>query len=270
MKIEYIVANPSGNITLLVLNPVARALHSTVADRLLRQQPAAEQVGYLTLAAGKPLRVDMMGGEFCGNASRSAAAYALQLAGKAEASYDVSCSGCADVLQTSVTRQADGSVVAQIEMPMPEAIEAVIVDVGGLPSRFFRIALPGIVHFVHIVQDIEQVDKALFWQALYDYAKDEGNEAFGLILFDPTQLKMIPAVYVTATDTLYWENSCGSGSAAVAATLATLGKRNVSCDVKQPGGAISIAASVQEGTLRHLYIGGPVTLSDVQETLVSI
>lgn len=270
MKIEYIVANPSGNVTILVLSPVDKALHSTVADVLLRRDSVAEQVGYLTLAAGKPLRVDMMGGEFCGNASRSAAAYALQLADQEKGSYDVSCSGCADVLATTVSRQDDGSFTANIEMPMPESIEAVLVDVGGLPSRFFRIALPGIVHFVHIVQGIETVDKELFWQSLYEYAKDEGDEAFGLILFDPAQLRMIPAVYVAATETLYWENSCGSGSAAVAATLAVLGKRDVACDVKQPGGTISIAASVTAGTLQHLYIGGPVTLGPVQETTVLV
>lgn len=270
MNIEYIVANPSGNITILVLNPVEQTLHSVVAEKLLQQDVAAEQVGYLTMAEGQPLRVDMMGDEFCGNASRSAAAYALELAGKDAGAYSVSCSGCADVLSTSVQRQANGTIVANIEMPMPESIEAVLVDVGGMPSRFFRIALPGIVHFVHIVTGIDDVDKEVFWEALYDYAKDEGYEAFGLILFDPTQLKMIPAVYVTATDTLYWENSCGSGSAAVAATLAILGKRDVSCDVKQPGGTISIAATVTEGELQHLYIGGPVTFSDVKETTVSL
>ena len=69
---------------------------------------------------------------------------------------------------------------------------------------------------------------------------------------------MIPAVYVTATDTLYWENSCGSGSAAVAAALACMGKKDVSCTIHQPGGTIDIMAHVEDGQLRRIVIGGPV------------
>lgn len=270
MKIQYIVANPSGNVTILVLSPVEKSLHSVLAERLLQQNPIAEQVGYVTMTEGQPLRVDMMGGEFCGNASRSTAAYALSLTGKDKGTYDVSCSGCDTILQTEVTKGGDQTYTAFIEMPMPEDMEAVLVDVGGMPSRFFRVALPGIVHFVHIVTAIDDVDKEQFWQALYDYAKDDGYEAFGLILFDPQKLRMIPAVYVTATDTLYWENSCGSGSAVVAATLAVLGKKDVHCDVRQPGGTISIAATVTEGALQHLYIGGPVTFSDVKMTTIDV
>lgn len=271
MKIQYIVANPSGNVTILVLSPVAKKLHSILAERLLQQDTVAEQVGYLTLDEGKPLRVDMMGGEFCGNASRSSAAYALMLAGKNEGDYLVSCSGCDTILPCQAQRKDKGIYKAYIEMPSPTTIEAVLIDVGGLPSRFYRVDLPGIVHFVHTALSIDDVDKELLWRAVYDYAKDAGYEAFGLILFDPRQLKMIPAVYVTATDTLYWENSCGSGSAAVAATLAILGKQDVSCKVSQPGGIIEIAATVNEDKeLQHIYIGGPVTFSETKTIDISL
>ena len=269
MNIQYVVANPSGNVTILVLNPVDKTLHSAVAEQLLAHNKAAEQVGYLTMEEGQPLRVDMMGGEFCGNASRSSAAYALMLSGQETGEYTVSCSGCDTLLTAQAKCRSDGAYDAFIEMPRPESVEAVLVDVGDLPSRFYRVDLPGIVHFVHTVLDIDHVDKEQLWQAVYDYAKDEGYEAFGLILFDPRQLKMIPAVYVTATDTIYWENSCGSGSAAVAATLAVLGKRDVSCKIAQPGGTIEIAATVNaEKELERVYIGGPVTFSDVKEAII--
>ena len=75
MTIDYLVADPSGNTTILVLTPVPKEEHSALAAKLLALPGIeAEQVGYVTREAGKPLRVDMMGGEFCGNASRSAAA----------------------------------------------------------------------------------------------------------------------------------------------------------------------------------------------------
>lgn len=259
MDIRYIKADPSGNTTIFVLNPIAPAQRSTLAATLLSSDCiGAEQVGYLTMAQDEPIRVDMMGGEFCGNASRAAAAYALMCSGEKEGEYAVSCSGCNHVLQAHAVQRGTRTYDAYIEMPLPLSVEAILMDVGGLPSRFFRVALPGIVHFVHFVDDTALADTHVFWQAVQDYAADEPLEAYGLILFSPQQLQMIPAVYVTATDTLYWENSCGSGSAAVAAALACMGKKDASCTIHQPGGTIDIMAHVEDGQLRRIVIGGPV------------
>ena len=62
MTIDYLVADPSGNTTILVLTPVAKAQHSSLAAQLLALPGIeAEQVGYVSREAGKPLRVDMMG-----------------------------------------------------------------------------------------------------------------------------------------------------------------------------------------------------------------
>ncbi|MCH4166802.1 MAG: hypothetical protein LKF74_01590 [Megasphaera sp.] len=261
MTIHYILANPSGNTTAFVFDAVAPLDRSAIAARLL-QQTGAEQVGYLKLCPGKPIEVAMMGGEFCGNASRSAAAYALMQDGASEGEYHISCSGCDTLLPAHAQKRADGGYDAFIEMPRPTAIDAVIVDAGGQPARFYRVTLPGIVHFIHFVDTISAVRKDVFWQAVYDYAKDESYEAFGLVLFDPKHLAMLPAVYVTATDTLYWEQSCGSGSAAVAAVLGILGKRNVSCTVSQPGGTITIAATYADSTVQSICIGGPVSFNE--------
>ncbi len=266
MDIRYIKADPSGNTTIFVLSQTAPAQRSVLAAQLLQPDcVGAEQVGYLTMAPDKPIRVDMMGGEFCGNASRSAAAYALMCSGKTEGDYAVSCSGCDHVLQAHAVRRENSKYDAYIEMPQPLAVEAVLMDVGGMPSRFFRVSLPGIVHFVHFVDDTAAADKQVFWQAVQDYVSDEALEAYGLILFSPQQLQMIPAVYVTATDTLYWENSCGSGSAAVAAALACMGKKDVSCTIHQPGGTIDIMAHVEDGQLRRIVIGGPVLFGKEQQ-----
>ena len=88
MTIDYLVADPSGNTTILVLTPVPKEEHSALAAKLLALPGIeAEQVGYVTREAGKPLRVDMMGGEFCGNASRSAAAWPVTAGHKAYTMY---------------------------------------------------------------------------------------------------------------------------------------------------------------------------------------
>ena len=276
MNIQYIKADPSGNTTIFVLNPVDPALRSSLANVLLQPDcVGAEQVAYLSHRPGEVVRVDMMGGEFCGNASRSAAAYMLMSEGKEKGEYAVSCSGCAEILQANAAKRADGTYDAYIEMPRPSAVEAVIVDVGGMPGRFFRVELPGIVHFVHFMPAGSMDHKERLWQAVQDYVtggEAHMPEAYGLVLFDPASLRMVPAVYVAATDTLYWEQSCGSGSAAVAAALACVGKKDVSCTIRQPGGVISIAAAVggEEKELQRIFIGGPVSFSGKEEIDISI
>lgn len=262
MKIDYILADPSGNKTILVLTAVPKGEHSTLAAQLLALPGMdAEQVGYVSRLEGGTLRVDMMGGEFCGNASRAAAAYALACGGKEEGVVGVSCSGCDDVLPVKVSRTGDGEYQAFIEMPYPDDVSALLVDVGGMPLRFFRVDLPGITHFVHFVDSFQDLRKEVYWQALKDYVDGEDFPAYGLILCDAKKKEMVPAVYVRKTDTLYWENSCGSGSAAVAAALACTSRKKVAAYMKQPGGTIAIAASVDgDGNLEKIFIGGSVKL----------
>ncbi len=273
MKVRYVKADPSGNTTILVLDPVEPRLRSVLAVKLLQPDcVGAEQVAYLAEEAERTIRVDMMGGEFCGNASRSAAAYALMAKGGKEGEYGISCSGCCTMLPAQVKKRPDGTYDAYIEMPLPESVCAVIIDVGGMPRRFFRVELPGIVHFVHFASENDMNHKETFWQAVRNYASDEPLRAIGLVLFNPVNLQMIPAVFVAATDTLYWEQSCGSGSAAVAAALACVGKKNVSCTIRQPGGTIAIAADVagEDKELQRIYIGGPVTFEEVKEIEVDL
>ncbi|WP_101912685.1 hypothetical protein [Megasphaera vaginalis (ex Bordigoni et al. 2020)] len=268
--IHYVMADPSGNTTILVLDRIDRADHSVVAAKLLASEALeAEQVAYLTMdpADGTALRIDMMGGEFCGNASRSAAAYALSLTREDKGMYRVSCSGCTVPLGVAVERKGD-VFQAVIDMPLPESVEAVLIPVNDLPYRFFKVTLPGIVHFVYFVQTGDNVDKEIYWQALREYVSTDAYAAYGLIIVDTQALTMVPAVYVAETDTRYWERSCGSGSAAAAAALACVGRRNVACTLRQPGGAIAIAAKVDDGELQSLRIGGTVALSAVQTVLI--
>jgi histidine racemase len=264
--IHYVLADPSGNRTVFVLDSVAVGERAALAAKILRSDSIeAEQVGFLatngsSMTNDAVLRVDMMGGEFCGNASRSAAAHAAMVEGVETGEYTISCSGCMENLKANVRKRAAGVYDASIEMPMPQSVDAVIIDIGGAPCRFFRVVLPGIVHFVYIGKGAAAVNRNIFWQAVKTYASDENYVAYGLILLDPTIWKMIPAVYVKETNTLYWEHSCGSGSAAAVAAIAYMGNRNVAVKLQQPGGIISAAAVVANGELQRVTIGGEVTL----------
>ena len=77
MDLCYILADPSGNTTAFVLSPVPPHQYGPVA-RAVMERLKAEQVAFLHDG-----RMDMMGGEFCGNASRSFALWqALQRIGQ--------------------------------------------------------------------------------------------------------------------------------------------------------------------------------------------
>ena len=72
MLLHYLKYSPTGNITVLVTTPVPRPEQPGVASRLL-EAVGGEQVGFIEPAADPrcPARLQMMGGEFCGNATMS-------------------------------------------------------------------------------------------------------------------------------------------------------------------------------------------------------
>ena len=78
MEVKFIKASPTENMTLLIETPVAREKQLAVAERLIAYGSVyAEQAGYIE-EAENPMaekRLQMMAGEFCGNASLSLAAW---------------------------------------------------------------------------------------------------------------------------------------------------------------------------------------------------
>ena len=79
MKREYEVAvlDPAGNVTAIVLSDVLAAERARIAAQLLRlPELRIEQAAFLTAPrCGGEIRLEMMGGEFCGNALRCAGFY---------------------------------------------------------------------------------------------------------------------------------------------------------------------------------------------------
>ena len=75
----YAILDPTGNITALVETPVDPARQPETAAALMARHPQVEQVGFLSPPAEGAVRgtLRMAGGEFCGNATMSAAALAF-------------------------------------------------------------------------------------------------------------------------------------------------------------------------------------------------
>lgn len=127
MIIHYVKANPSGNITFFILDSIAPEDRKRVNELLLKKEPMAEQCACLTIESDKP-SVEMLGGEFCGNASRSSAAYALYLRGGESGDFQVRCSGFEGLLPAHVEKKGDNQFEASIQLPLPLVMKTIPIS----------------------------------------------------------------------------------------------------------------------------------------------
>ena len=239
MSVRYALLDPTGNTTILVETPVSPADQPRIAAALMEQEPSAEQVGFLTVREdGVSLR--MAGGEFCGNAAMSAAALLAIDRGLSEGAFTVAVSGAEEPVPVEVYRQPDGSFRGTVTMPRP-------LSLGGerLPDGSLRpvVRFGGITH---VILDTAP-DRAGAEAAARAWCGALRAEALGLMFLDRDAGTLAPLVYVPAADTLFWENSCASGTAAVGAWLFTeTGTGRIA--LRQPGGTLTAEAA--DGCLR--------------------
>lgn len=258
MNVNVVKLDPSGNITLFVLSPVPVDDRRELNDALLSADPDAEQAGCLS-GSGRSVRVEMMGGEFCGNASRSAAAYWAHIHGE-EGVFEVTCSGAKAPMEARVKKlgSTPPTYDAEIDLPLPLSITEEAMRVGEKEVSLIHVVLPGIDHYVYFTEELDALSPMDYWLALKNKVSTGPlPDAYGLILVEEKSARMIPAVFVTATGTLYWERSCGSGSAAA---LGLRHQKSLALILKEPGGPISIKAAMKDGKLTGITIGGPVRI----------
>lgn len=250
MELKVLRANPAGNITLFVLDPVPCGDRAGIAAKLLALPDLdAEQVGF----AGPPLcggagRVEMAGGEFCGNAARAfGMLISQQKSGLAHVLVEIS--GCDGPIPVDVDWSAH---TARTRMPLPRAVRP--IQVGGAPGTL--VDLGGIVHLV-----VEHVSPSLDFFSLAEplFQDFPGLEAYGVIFLDGNRLT--PLVKVPAVGSLVWEGSCGSGSLAAAIAQSQTAPDGVCVrDYFQPAGTIQASVLRRNGTVDSAFIGGPVYL----------
>ena len=161
MKKDYEVAvlDPAGNVTAIVLSDVPAAERARVAARLLRlPELHIEQAAFLTAPrCGGEIRLEMMGGEFCGNALRCAGFYhALRTGAQGKTCVFAEISG-AEGVQPVMADTAAGE--ASTVMPLPRAVQP--VEWPDVPA--VRVTFAGITHFVI---DRAQPDDALVQRAI--------------------------------------------------------------------------------------------------------
>ena len=264
MPHEFWKVTPGGNPTILLrAEDVPAPRRAFVANAVMdAQHIGGEQVGYVRLK-GTP-RLDMMGGEFCLNATRAFASVLASL-GLLKREDNVShglveVSGVSEKVAVRVTH-GEGLPFAEACLhfdclPEPEA----------LSDTLSIVRVPGITHLVQNGSAPAPSTLETFCSNQRHELSLEEEEAVGHLWMKEkagntvdspiTTLALEPVVWVRATATLCFESACGSGTLACAlAAHAQSGATHFS--IFQPSGTpLSVRMERTENGW-DVWVGGP-------------
>ncbi len=229
------VVSPSGNITAVVFDQLLKSDRKALDDSIMgtwksqRPDQEIEQCCFVTVPKTPEAigRVEMFGGEFCGNATRSVVW--LLTEGK---DYNglIEVSGVSRPLAFEVK---DGEVA--VEMPLPQAGMALVelADEGTL------VHLEGITHLVVTDPNPKQSPRELLSHLLKANKYDlNSHPAVGVSYFNPATGKADFCVWVKEVATIFDETACGSGTCSIGIVLASKDKRSIEQAIMQPSGQV--------------------------------
>lgn len=262
MKIPFVKISPNENMTILIPMPIKRNMQLEVGKKLMAYGNVyAEQVGFIETAQNADARLQMMAGEFCGNATLSLAAYLFDREYApigTERTYTLEVSGASGQIQCQMRKEANG-YYGFMHMPLPKSIQKKEYVLDGIAYTLDTVDFGGIVHIVVPTAvwgnraNVQAERAALCWQQSID------AEAFGILLLDEEQSKMSALVCVKGAS-LVWERGCASGTAACGAVVAMRQKECVTLHLQQKGGCMSISAQYGENTITALRLGTQVRI----------
>ena len=260
------ILDPTGNITALVESPVEIERQPNLAGKIMALYPQVEQVGFLCPGNGEELpELRMAGGEFCGNASMSAAALLASQNGKTAVRLRVS--GAAEPVELKLAPDGEKSWIVEIRMPPALEIIKRAFSFGKLRGELPLVRMEGISHviiepssgFFRLLHERKTAEHAVrsFCEAL-------GADGLGLMFLEGegSERKLTPLVYVPAGGTTFWENACASGSAAAGMYLASRACAALELALREPGGTLWVKSDPHSGETR---LKGHVRLAESTE-----
>lgn len=247
MRIRYVPADPAGNLTGMVLSRVPRHARAALAAQMMaRCSEGFEQMAFIdeeSLSGPLP-RLEMMGGEFCGNATRAFGYYVAQRRGLGEKELLVSVSGAQAPVRVRI--EAD---CAYADMPLPR--EEIRVGAEGIPV----VRMEGIDHAI-LTGEQPSGERVRAVLACMPQAPAQG------VMFLQGN-RLTPFVFVAATGTGVWESSCGSGSVATAWHLSQGQPDGVQNSVfEEPGGVLEVRVIRKRGRTVCVQMGGRVAVGE--------
>jgi len=273
MKLEFTKVSPSGNMTILIWSEVARAEHAKIANILMdcTYHLGAEQVGYIEESQNPKAiaHLQMMGGEFCGNATRSLAF--MLVARKSPniiikndiAKFYLTVSGVQESLEVEVVCDSnENPISAKVQMPIYNNIDSVCRK-----ENVDLVSLEGISHII-VDNDKTPFNKERYkddFIELRDSLDLKDKEAVGVMwktIEKDNSISMEPVVWVKETDSYYYETSCGSGTVALALAIAKESNNPYQeFKIYQPSGKYIIAIVERDDKeFLNAYIKGAVDI----------
>ncbi|MBF8982922.1 diaminopimelate epimerase [Lutibacter sp. B2] len=267
MKLNFIKTNPTENMTVFVADQIPRSKHIKVAQKIMNYNSIyAEQVGFIE----KPMdenseacaRLQMMGGEFCGNATRALAA-TLVYKEYCEVENDgkkvivpLEVSGADNIICCEVEPINNRSFRSTASMPLHKGIKDFSIAYNGKVYGGILVEFPGIAHLVIDSKDVDS--KKMFFQAVKNHMNISEYDALGIMFYKEEESYIEPLVYVKETDSLIWERGCGSGSSAVAIALSYKYKKGVDVIINQPGGELQVITKWMDDQVVKIHLSGIV------------
>lgn len=263
-NITYQIFLPGGNRTALVHGIVSDETARSYINQLIigkysGTENEIEQVGFISEDEANP-QLMMAGGEFCGNALRSAACYYCH--DKTE--IEIAVSGVSAKLRAGIL--SNGDVWA--EMPVYQDMCNIVF----LKEGFYLVKMEGISHIVvmpemtpnYIYKQGLLKEKAEILHCAGEILKENRlleQSAAGVIFVEQKDqnYQIHPCVYVRDVNTKFYETACGSGTTAVGLAFAFMTNSNVSYNIRQPSGkVITVHIECKDGKIFKAMISGKV------------
>lgn len=256
MKKKYKIYIPSGNPTALVSGIVeSQEERKKINDEIMNKYDIVEQVGFISDDINNP-ELMMAGGEFCGNATRSAIYSYLK---GLEGNINIKVSGVKEKLAGGIDNVGN----SWVNMPIIKG--KFEKSVKPINKNSAIVKLYGITH---LIVESENINKKYTKEELKQLAYNmlvENNlineEAAGVMFIEYTDKGIIlsPVVYVKAINTLFYETACGSGTTAVGIYESFKNVKNINENIIQPSGdLINIQTEVTNDKILNAKISGKV------------
>lgn len=257
---NYTIYVPGGNNTALVeglnFSPEQR---KKINDFIMQENPEVEQVGFVE--KNRVVReLKMAGGEFCGNATRSAAHFYMNgLTGEI----------MIKVNDKFVSAGVDDYGAAWCDIPLIDDTSKMVENI---EDGVYKVLMNGMVTLVILEEQASKylLDKSCIKQEamkLIEKFDLKYSEAVGVMFLENIEgvLKINPVVWVKAIDTLFYETACGSGTTATAAVKSFLTGKDGNFKILQPSGyVITAVVSYEKECIKNVRISGAIGTDNIQ------
>ena len=210
--------------------------YSEIAKKIIKKEPTVEQVGFIYNENGSDISLRMAGDEFCGNATMCAAIHYGERHGLNKVRVYVRVYSIDDLIQVDIEKISEKKWIGIVKMPRPNKITDIRFPDGEiLPVVYFS----SIAHII-VADNEKSIDSRFEKERSESLIKGWGEflkvPALGIMHYNMSDKSIEPLVYVKSVDTLFWENSCASGTTAVGAWLSHKSNEIIDLNIEQPCG----------------------------------